>query len=275
MPYQEIVYDVRDGVAEIVLNRPERLNAWTLRMGAEVEHAMRAANADPAARVITVTGAGKGYCAGADMGMLQGLQGGGETGASFDDLRDAAPLDESLPEALRGPYSFPLALEKPVIAAVNGVAAGLGLSYMLFYDMRIASDRARFGTVFARRGLVAEHGSAWLLPRLVGMHHASDLLFTGRLVDAQEALAMGLVNRVVPHDDLLEHVRMLAREIATQSSPRSVRIMKRQLYTNLFGDLGASIREADREMVASFVTEDFREGVASFLERRPPRFTGR
>ena len=146
---------------------------------------------------------------------------------------------------------------------------------MLFYDMRIASDRARFGTVFARRGLVAEHGSAWLLPRLVGMHHACDLLFTGRLIDAQEALAMGLVNRVVPHDDLLSNVRALAAEIATQSSPRSIRIMKRQLYGNLFGDLDASIREADREMVASFGAEDFREGVASFLQRRSPHFSGR
>jgi enoyl-CoA hydratase/carnithine racemase len=275
MPYQEILYAETDGVAEVTLNRPERLNAWTLRMGAEVEHALRRANAEPSVRAIIVTGAGKGYCAGADMDMLQGLQGGGDTGASFGDVGEPAPLDTSLPEALRGPYSFPLALDKPVIAAVNGVAAGLGLSYMLFYDMRIASDRARFGTVFARRGLVAEHGSAWLLPRLVGMHHACDLLFTGRLIDAQEALAMGLVNRVVPHDDLLSNVRALAAEIATQSSPRSIRIMKRQLYGNLFGDLDASIREADREMVASFGAEDFREGVASFLQRRSPHFSGR
>ncbi|MFM7735892.1 MAG: enoyl-CoA hydratase-related protein [Alphaproteobacteria bacterium] len=274
MSYQDILYAVTDGVAEVTLNRPERLNAWTLRMGAEVEHAMRGANADPDVRAIIVTGAGKGYCSGADFDMLQGLQGGGSVDASFGDLGEPAPLDTTLPEALQGPYSFPLALDKPVIAAVNGVAAGLGMSYMLFYDMRIASDRARFGTVFARRGLVAEHGSAWLLPRLVGMHNACDLLFTGRLVDAQEALSMGLVNRVVPHDDLLPHVRDLAREIATQCSPRSIRIMKRQLYGDLAGDLGSSVRLADREMVASFPTEDFREGVAAFLQKRPPRFTG-
>lgn len=275
MAYQEILYGVTDGVAEITLNRPERLNAWTLRMGAEVEHAMRRANAEPEARAIVVTGAGKGYCSGADFDMLQGLQGGGSLDASFSDLGEPAPLSTSLPKALQGPYSFPLALEKPVIAAVNGVAAGLGFSYMLYYDLRIASDRARFGTVFARRGLVAEHGSSWLLPRLVGMHHACDLLFTGRLVDAQEALAMGLVNRVVPHDELMTHVRELAREIATQCSPRSIRIMKRQLYADLAGDLGSSVHEADREMVASFSAEDFREGVAAFLQRRPPRFTGR
>jgi len=157
---------------------------------------------------------------------------------------------------------------------VNGVAAGLGLSYMLFYDMRIASERARFGTVFARRGLVAEHGAAWLLPRLVGMHNACDLLFSGRLVSAEEALGMGLVNRVVPHEQLMQAVRAVATEIATRCSPRSVRIMKRQLYGSLFVDLSAAMEDADREMVMSFITEDFREGVASFLQRRPPRFSG-
>jgi len=158
---------------------------------------------------------------------------------------------------------------------VNGVAAGLGLSYMLFYDLRIASDQARLGFVFPRRGLIAEHGSAWILPRLVGMANACDLLFSGRLVSAHEAQAIGLVNRVVPHAELVEHVRDYATELATQCSPRSLRIMKRQLYTNQLVELEQSILEADREMVACFSTADFREGVASFLERRPPRFAGR
>ena len=144
-----------------------------------------------------------------------------------------------MPAAFKGEYSYPLGLHKPVIAAVNGVAAGLGLSYMLYYDMRIASDRARFGTVFARRGLIAEHGSAWLLPRLVGMANACDLLFSGRLIGAEEALQMGLVNRVVAHDDLLPAVRDVATEMATLCSPRSIRIMKQQLYGDLSGDLAA------------------------------------
>jgi len=276
MSYAEIHYEVADGVAEVTLNRPDKLNAWTLRMGAEVEHALRSADADPAVRAIIVTGAGKGYCSGADMDMLVGFQQGDSTTTSL--LADATALPalpDSLPAALRGPYSYPFALGKPVIAAVNGVAAGLGLSYMLFYDMRFASDRARFGTVFARRGLVAEHGSAWLLPRLVGMHNACDLLYSGRLIDAHEALQMGLVNRVVPHEQLLPEVRAYALELATRCSPRSLRIMKRQLYGDLFTDLGASMHEADDEMVRSFTTDDFREGVASFLERRPPRFNGR
>ncbi|MBY0279473.1 enoyl-CoA hydratase/isomerase family protein [Candidatus Binatia bacterium] len=274
--YAEILYEAADGVAQVTLNRPDKLNAWTLSMGAEVEHALRSADADPDVRVIVVTGAGKGYCAGADMDMLVGLQGGGTTLASLPaDAPALPPLDEDVPAALRGPYSYPMALAKPVIAAVNGVAAGLGLSYMLYYDMRFASERARFGTIFARRGLVAEHGSAFLLPRLVGMHNACDLLYSGRLIDAQEAQRMGLVNRVIEHERLLPEVRAYAQDLAANCSPRSLKLMKRQLYGDLFTDLGASIRLADQEMVRSFGTEDFKEGVASFLKRRPPRFTGR
>ena len=273
--YTEILYDVADGIATVTLNRPEKLNAWTMRMAAEVRHACLTAERDAAARVVVVTGAGRGYCAGADMDLLQGLQGGGGGGTAGGDASLAIDLDASVPAAFRGEYSYPLGMAKPVIAAVNGVAAGLGLSYMLYYDMRIASDRARFGTVFSRRGLVAEHGSAWLLPKLVGMAHACDLLFSGRLVAAQEALDMGLVNRVVPHDELMRTVRGIATELATLCSPRSIRIMKRQLYGNQFLDLAESVKEADREMVASFGTEDFREGVASFVQRRPPRFTGK
>ncbi len=146
---------------------------------------------------------------------------------------------------------------------------------MLYYDLRIASDRARFGTAFARRGLVAEHGSSWMLPRLVGMANACDLLFSGRMIDAPEALAMGLVNRVVPHDELLSRVYDVATELATLSSPRAIAVMKRMLYGHQFTDLATATADADAEMLASFPTEDFREGVKSFLERRPPRFTGR
>jgi len=276
MSYAEILYEVADGVAEVTLNRPDKLNAWTLSMGAEVEHALRSADADSAVRAIIVTGAGKGYCAGADMDMLVGLQGGDASATSIAaDPSGLPPLSEDVPSALRGPYSYPMALAKPVIAAVNGVAAGLGLSYMLYYDMRFASDRARFGTVFSRRGLVAEHGSAFLLPRLIGMHNACDLLYSGRLIDAREAHQMGLVNRVIEHERLLPEVRDYARELASKCSPRSLKLMKRQLYGDLFNDLGASIRLSDQEMVRSFGTEDFKEGVASFLQRRPPRFTGR
>jgi enoyl-CoA hydratase/carnithine racemase len=277
MSYEEILYEVSDGIATVTLNRPEKLNAWTLHMGAEVRHAFFQANKDEAVRVIVITGAGKGYCAGADMDLLRAAQqGGSDTDLGAGDATLSTGYDEaSIPAAFRGAYSYPLGLQKPVIAAVNGVAAGLGLSYMLYYDMRIASERARFGTIFSRRGLVAEHGTAWLLPRLIGMHNACDLLYSGRLINADEALRMGLVNRVVPHDTLMQNVRETAMEMATLCSPRSIRIMKRQLYGDLFVDLAASMEEADHEMVASFTTEDFREGVASFVQRRPPKFTGK
>jgi enoyl-CoA hydratase/carnithine racemase len=275
MSYEQILYDVTDRIATVTLNRPDKLNAWTMRMGAEVRHAILRADRDEEVRVIIVTGAGKGYCAGADMDMLQAVQKGGEGAMAGADPALHVEADASVPAAFRGEYSYPLGLRKPIIAAVNGIAVGLGLSYMLYYDMRIASDRARFGTIFSRRGLVAEHGSAWLLPRLIGMHNACDLLYSGRIIDAQEALGMGLINRIVPHDELLATVRERAAEMAKLCSPRSIRIMKQQLYGDLFTDLGASIHEADTEMVASFTTEDFREGVASFVQRRPPRFTGR
>jgi enoyl-CoA hydratase/carnithine racemase len=272
MPYEQILYDVADGIATITLNRPEKLNAWTMRMGAEVRHAFFRADRDDHVRVMVITGAGKGYCAGADMDMLQGLQKGAALTA-LDDLD--VGLDSSAPAILRGEYSYPMGLSKPVIAAVNGVAAGLGVSYALYYDMRIASDRARFGLMFPRRGLIAEHGSAWILPRLIGMANAADLLYSGRLVAAEEALRMGLVNRVVPHESLLSQVRDYALELATQCSPRSLRIMKRQLLADQRTDLESAIRTADAEMVACFTTEDFREGVASFVQKRAPRFSGR
>ena len=178
MTYEHIRYEVADRIATITLNRPEKLNAWTMRLGAEVRHAMFRADRDAAVRVIVVTGAGKGYGAGADMDMLRAVQRGEGLETTWEALR--TDPDPALPAAFRGDYSYPLGLEKPVIAAVNGVAAGIGLSYMLYYDVRFASDRARFGFLFSRRGLIAEHGSSWILPRQVGMANACDLLFSGK-----------------------------------------------------------------------------------------------
>jgi enoyl-CoA hydratase/carnithine racemase len=279
MSYEQIVYTVEDRVATITMSRPERLNAWTPRMGHELYEAFQAAAEDAGVRVIVVTGAGRGYCAGADMASLRDIQDSGD-----GDAQAAAPETRHETErraggaahpALATAYAYPCSIPKPVIAAINGPVAGLGFTHMLYYDMRIASDRARFTTAFARRGLIAEHGSSWMLPRLVGMAHACDLMFSGRVIEAEEALAMGLVNRIVPHDTLMRHVYETAAELATLSSPRSVGIMKRMLYTHQFTDLASATVEADREMLASFPSEDFREGVASFLAKRPPSFTGR
>ncbi len=280
MEYREILYDVRDRVATITMNRPERLNAWTPLMGRELYDAFRSAARDDEVRVVIVTGAGRGYCAGADMDNLRGIQTGRSDDAAAD--HDAAGVFTAATDELAAPhpalataYAYPTHVPKPVIAAVNGAVAGLGFTHMLYYDMRIASDRARFTTAFARRGLIAEHGSSWMLPRLIGVAHACDLFFSGRIIDAADALRMGLVNEVVPHDDLMARVRERATELATLSSPRSIAVMKRLLYSHQFTDLASATSEGDAEMVASFPTADFREGVASFLERRPPRFTGR
>jgi enoyl-CoA hydratase/carnithine racemase len=276
MSYEQILYAVADRIATITMNRPERLNAWTPHMGGELYDAFATAARDPEVRVIVVTGAGRGFCAGADMSNLRGIQDGRSDDAPPARVTEArsSTIRPSHP-ALDTSYAYPASIPKPVIGAINGPVAGLGFTHMLYYDLRIASDRARFGTAFARRGLIAEHGSSWMLPRLVGMAHACDLLFSGRMVDAAEALAMGLVNRVVPHDELMSTVRDVATELATLSSPRSIAVTKRLLYTHQFTDLATATTEADSEMVASFPSEDFREGVASFLEKRPPRFTGR
>jgi len=279
MAYEQILYGVRERVATITLNRPERLNAWTPRMGKELYTAFADAAADDDVRVIVVTGAGRGFCSGADMQNLREIQ----TGAPADadekatDLRAdrAARSIAALHPALDTPYAYPMSIPKPVLAAINGPVAGLGFTHMLYYDVRIASDRARFTTAFARRGLISEHGSSWMLPRLVGPAHACDLLFSGRVVDAVHAKTIGLVNEVVPHDDLLPYVYERAAELATLSSPRSIAVMKRLVYTHQFTDLATASAETDLEMVRSFPSADFREGVASFLEKRPPRFTGR
>lgn len=273
--YEQVLYDVRDRVATITMNRPERLNAWTPRMGRELYDAFQRASVDDGVRAIVVTGAGRGFCAGADMQNLRGIQDG-----ATEDTRDAFQSRETAAiapthPALATAYAYPLSIPKPVVAAVNGPVAGLGFTHMLYYDVRIASDRACFTTAFARRGLIAEHGSSWMLPRLVGMAHACDLMFSGRVIDAAEALAMGLVNRVVPHADLARAVGDYVQELATLASPRSIGVMKRMIYGHQFTDLATATAEGDREMVASFPSEDFREGVASFMEKRPPRFTGR
>jgi enoyl-CoA hydratase/carnithine racemase len=229
--YEEIRYDVEDPIATVTLDRPERLNAWTDRMGAEVKHAVARAESDPAVVAIVLTGAGRGFCAGADLQNLKGIS-EGRGGDGVPAGLEADPGDPAL-EGFRQTYTYLMSVRKPVIAAVNGPCAGMALPIALACDLRFASDRAVFTTAFPRRGLVAEWGIAWLLPRLVGPAHALDLLLSARRVDAAEAERIGLVNRVVPHDELLGRVRDYVREIAANCSPTSLRIIKRQVYEAL------------------------------------------
>jgi enoyl-CoA hydratase/carnithine racemase len=276
---EQVTYEVDDPVATITLNRPDQLNAWTARMGHEVAAAIGRAEADPAVVGIVLTGAGRGFCSGADLGMLAGVtadQGDADSreraAAEIIEASVAMPGDADAGDDLRGPYTYFMSLAKPVIAAINGPVAGMGLPVALACDIRLMSTSAVITTSFAQRGLIAEWGIGWQLSRLVGPAHALDLLFTARKVGAGEAERIGLVNRAVPPDDLLTAARDYVVGLAEHSSPTSIAVIKRQVYLDLHRGLAAAERDAERLMAASFARPDFQEGVQSYLERRPPRF---
>jgi enoyl-CoA hydratase/carnithine racemase len=271
MPTQEILYTVSGRVATVTLHRPDKLNAWTRTMEAEVRQAMQEAATDEAVRAIVLTGAGRGFCAGADMSLLQDV-----VERRVHPLPDSARDDHQDARAdFERQYSYFPAIPKPVIAAINGPAVGLGLVIAMFCDLRLASEAATFGTAFARRGLIAEYGLAWLLPKVVGHANALDLLLSARMVNAPEALRIGLVNQVFAHDQFMDGVYAYANDLAARVSPRSLRVIKRQVYEAMFQTLAQALDTATEEMRASLQCEDFREGVAHFVEKRAPAFTGR
>jgi enoyl-CoA hydratase/carnithine racemase len=281
MPNQETLYEVAKRVATITLHRPDKLNAWTAVMEQEVRAAMAEAERDENVRVTVLTGAGRGFCAGADMSLLstvatKGLDAAQRAQAVQADAGSGSGSGGGSARAdFQKKYSYFPAMSKPVIGAINGPAVGLGLVIALYCDLRFASDAARFSTAFARRGLIAEYGMAWMLPRLVGHANALDLLFSARLIDAAEAFRMGLANQVFPQDVFQEKVRDYAAELAANVSPRSLRVIKRQVYDAMFQPLGEAFEVAEREMLASLQCEDFKEGVAHFVEKRAPVFTGK
>ena len=249
---------IDDGVAVLTLNRPDRLNAWTADMEELYFDLLADCGARDDVRVIVVTGAGRGFCAGADMESLQTIGSDG--------------IDPAERDRERRPQAFPLSIPKPIIAAINGPVAGIGLVQALMCDLRFAAEGAKITTAFARRGLVAEHGMSWMLPRLVGPARALDLLLSARVVLAEEAAALGLVNRAVEPDRLMDETLTYARDLAVNCSPASMATMKGQVYGDLERGLEASVEDANRLMLASFSQPDFAEGVASFVERRDPRF---
>jgi enoyl-CoA hydratase/carnithine racemase len=275
MEYSSLLYDVSEYIATITLNRPEKLNAWTFAMEKEYRHAMADAEQRDDVRVIIVTGAGRGFCAGADMSLLTAVQDGSVDAADATGDRAQPGAAPNIPDDFQKPYSFPAAVNKPILCAVNGHAMGIGFVHTLYCDLRFASSTAKFGTAFAQRGLIAEHGVAWLLPRLIGIENALDLLFSARIIDAEEALRIGLISRVFPPEKLLEETRAYAAHLATKCSPRSLRVIKRQVWDAMLPGLGPACDIAITEMFESFTCEDFVEGVASFLEKRPPNFTGK
>lgn len=281
MTYEDLIYEVRDRVAVLTLNRPDKLNAWTGAMEKSLKRAIASAVDDDEVRAIVVTGAGRGFCAGADMGILQGIKADQPQEREFakaareESFNFAGGLGPEVGVHYGGRFGYLMQVKKPIIAAINGPAAGLGLVFALYADMRFAGSDAKFTTAFASRGLIAEHGISWLLPRLVGPAHALDLLLSARKVTAAEAERIGLVNKVFEQANFMGSVMDYARMLAETVSPRSMAVMKAQVWKALFQDFNEALAVGDSEMQKSFATEDFREGVAHFVEKRAAKFTGR
>lgn len=265
--YQQIAYAVADGLATVTLNRPEKLNAWTPVMGGELLDAFRRADRDPAVRAVLLTGAGeRAFCAGADMGFFaEQIAGGGGTGSR--ESGGGPGRVEEFPQLMRR-------LSKPTIAALNGYALGIGATMPLLCDLRLACPEAQIGFLFARMGVMAELGSTWLLPRLVGTARACELMLTGRRVGAEEGERLGLVNRVVPRAALLDTARALATEIA-QCAPLSVALTRQAIYQGLESTFEAQVRFEGYTLDHLYRTADHAEAVAAFREKRAPRFAGR
>jgi enoyl-CoA hydratase/carnithine racemase len=265
-----IEYAVADRVATITLARPERLNAWTGRMHTEYRRAVAAAEADPDVRVLVLTGKGRGFCAGADSAALDGHVAKGEYDAGIRE-----PLAEP-GYGVRAEYdhafAFHYGLRLPVIAAINGPAAGVGLVLACYADLRFAAAGVKLTAVHGRLGLPAEYGLSWVLPRLIGLTRAADVLLSSRVVRAEEAAEMGLVNRVLPPDALLPVVYEYARVLAHEVSPASIVATKRQLYADLHGDVGSAVEVSERLLEEHVRGEDYREGVRALLDKRPPSF---
>jgi enoyl-CoA hydratase/carnithine racemase len=266
MPYETLLTDLCDGIFTLTLNRPDRLNAFTATMMNEYLAVLDEIDANDDIRVVIVTGAGRGFCAGAD------LAAGGQTfdsgGGRGGDGIARVPRDGGGRVSLRL-----FDCTKPLIAAINGPAVGVGITQTLPMDIRLASDRAKIGFVFARRGIVPEACSSWFLPRVVGISKAMEWVATGRVFDAQEAHAAGLVSELLPHDDLLPRARELAAEIAANTSAISVALARQMLWKMLGADHPMQAHRIDSRGIHFMGSSaDAREGVSSFLEKRPPKF---
>lgn len=272
MQYRDILYQVEDPVAVITMNRPERLNAFTVTMLAEIRHAVAAAEDDPRVVGIILTGAGRGFCAGMDMQALDEISAAANMMDDSNAALAAEPGDPAMGPDFSIAYTYLLKVRKPVIAAVNGPCAGLGFCFAVLSDLRFVERQAKFTTAFAGRGLVAEHGVSWVLPRLIGSSRALDLLWSARKFDGVEAERLGLADRLCDTGGALELAKDYIRELARNSSPASIMVMKQQVYRHLMMTLGPAMEETNRQMEESLHRPDFREGVRSFLEQREPAF---
>ena len=266
-------YEVRERIATITLDRPDRLNAWTGRMHAEYRALLGRAGADPGVRVIVVTGSGRGFCAGADARALEGHVERGSYDAGLGD--DVAMPGYGVRPEFDADFAYHFGIPKPIIAAINGPAAGVGLVLACYCDLRFAGHGAKLTTSHGRLGLPAEYGLSWLLPRLIGVARAADLLLSSRVVLAQEAEQLGLVNRALPETELLPYTYAYARRLATEIAPSSLAVTKLQLYRDLHGDVATAVNDAGSRMAEMMRGADFAEGVAALTEKRPPAFPDR
>uniref|UniRef100_A0A2A4Z1B7 Enoyl-CoA hydratase n=1 Tax=OCS116 cluster bacterium TaxID=2030921 RepID=A0A2A4Z1B7_9PROT len=260
-----------DGVFTITLNRPDRMNAWNADVEVNLRDALVVAMRDPAVRIIVLTGSGKAFCAGADMEFLKDLRSGKLTvpAADQDD-----PWPDDTHEMFRGKFAIPAAVPKPVIAAINGPAVGIGFILSLFCDIRIGSDRASFIGSFSRLGLIAEKGIDWALSHIVGQGHAMEILLSGRKVGADEALKIGLLTSVIPHAVFHTAVQAYAAELAANISPRSAAVIKRQVQGVRFDDVATVLARGEVALGESLKSKDFREAMDALREKRTPEFDG-
>jgi enoyl-CoA hydratase/carnithine racemase len=263
-------YVVREHIATITLHRPERLNAWTGRMHAEYRALLARAADDRAVRVIVVTGAGRGFCAGADSRALEGHVARGHYDPGLGD--DVARPGAGVRPEFEADFAYHFGVPKPIIAMINGPAAGVGLVLACYCDLRFAAAGAKLTTAHGRLGLPAEYGLSWLLPRLVGVTRATDILLSSRVVLAEEAATIGLVNRTVPLDELADCTYAYARQLATEVAPSSLAVTKLQLYRDLHGDVVSSVVDAAARLEEMMQGPEFAEGVAALTQKRPPRF---